>query len=61
MGNFVIEVFQTCLFDIKYQEHFDIKKLDDYDKNYIKCKGNDSRAAAYKLILNLCRNCPNNL
>ena len=64
--NLVHEIFATCLFDIAdrdtnfphYSEGVDASS---FSKDYVKCKGRDSRTVAYKLLGTLCRGHERNL
>ena len=64
--NLVHEIFASCLFDIAdretdfphYCEGVDASK---FSRDYVKCKGRDSRSIAYKLLGTLCRGHERNL
>ena len=59
--NIVYELLNTCLFDINERESRfdelieDIESLEN-SKDYVKCKGKDSRMIGYKLLCTLCKN-----
>ena len=64
--NLVHEIFASCLFDIAdrdtnfphYSEGVDAT---NFSRDYVKCKGRDSRVIAYKLLGTLCRGHERNL
>lgn len=56
-----MDIFSKCLFDIMPPEDLDKVDVKEYDQKVVKCKGEASRAAAFKLIYTLCRNQPKNL
>ena len=64
--NLVHEIFSSCLFDIADREnnfpHYS-EGVDstNFSKDYVKCKGKDSRAIAYKLLGTLCKGHERNL
>jgi len=58
--NLVEEIFCTCLFDVQeretsFQDLYDDQDTNVFDKNYVKAKSRDSRSAAYKLLITLCK------
>ncbi|EGR27434.1 hypothetical protein IMG5_196170 [Ichthyophthirius multifiliis] len=56
------EIFHKCLFDIS--DHNSIlvdQNIQEYDQKVVKCKGDQSRQAAFNLLKSLCKNCPQNL
>ena len=64
--NLVHEVFASCLFDIADREnnfpnYCEGVDASNFSKDYVKCKGRDSRAVAYKLLGTLCRGHERNL
>ena len=58
-ANLVAEIFAKCLFDINSSEDIDDQMdVTEYDRQFVKCKSEEARKAAYKLLLTLCENCP---
>ncbi len=63
----VSTVFSTCLFYINQEEQQlgeyteNLTNKDIFGRNYVKTKGKKSREAAYKLLLTLCKDTPENV
>ena len=57
-GDFALDLFKTCLFEVNPQNKVigDLNEESDVNKtdlNYVKCKGVESRKSAYKIITQL--------
>ncbi|EAR94410.2 ubiquitin carboxy-terminal hydrolase (macronuclear) [Tetrahymena thermophila SB210] len=60
-SNLVKEIFHKCLFDLQDHHLIENEDIKKYDKLVVKCKGETSRIAAFRLLLTLCKNCPENM
>ncbi len=54
--DFVMEIFEKCLFDLQDFDQIESNfNIYEYDQIKNKCKGNDSRAVAYRLLFAICK------